>query len=83
MGIRVDEEALLRQLAITGKEERKDLYWHRRLLDGQFPQSVGGGIGQSRIRMFLLKKAHIGEVQASVWPDAVHEEAAEHNVTLL
>lgn len=83
MGIRVDEESLLRQLAITGKEERKDLYWHKRLLDGQFPQSVGGGIGQSRICMFLLKKAHIGEVQASVWPDAVHDEAAEHNVTLL
>ncbi len=83
MGIRVDQEALLRQLKITGKEERTELYWHKRLLNGEFPQSVGGGIGQSRICMFLLKKAHIGEVQASVWPEEVHEEANRHNVTLL
>ncbi len=83
MGIRVDAESLLRQLSLTGKEERKELYWHSRLLGGEFPQSVGGGIGQSRICMFLLKKAHIGEVQASVWPDEIHAEASQHNVTLL
>ena len=69
MGIRVDRETLLRQLAITGAEDRKDLYWHKRLLDGEFPQTIGGGIGQSRLCMYLLRKAHIGEVQASVWPE--------------
>ncbi len=83
MGIRVDGETLLRQLAHTNKEERKDLYWHSRLLKGEFPQTVGGGIGQSRICMLLLKKAHIGEVQASVWPQFIHQQAKEHNVTLL
>ena len=68
MGIRVDRDTLLRQLEIRGCEERKDLYWHKRLLSGEFPQTIGGGIGQSRLCMFLLHKAHIGEVQASVWP---------------
>lgn len=75
MGIRVDNEALLRQLEIRGCMDRKNLYWHKRLLNGDFPQTIGGGIGQSRLCMFLLKKAHIGEVQASVWPDEVHEAA--------
>ncbi len=83
MGIRVDNIALDRQLTITGKEERKSLYWHSRLLKGEFPQTVGGGIGQSRICMLLLKKAHIGEVQASVWPQEIHNQAKSHNVTLL
>jgi len=78
MGIRVDKEALLRQLALKGMESRRDLYWHSRLLNGQFPQTIGGGIGQSRLCMFLLKKAHIGEVQASVWPHEVYEEAKLH-----
>lgn len=76
MGIRVDNEALIRQLEIRGVPERKDLYWHRRLLAGEFPQTIGGGIGQSRICMRLLKKAHIGEVQASVWQDSAYEQAA-------
>jgi len=83
MGIRVDSEALLRQLAIRKNPERRELYWHRRLLAGEFPQTIGGGIGQSRICMLLLKKAHIGEVQASVWPPYIHEEAARHNLHLL
>ena len=83
MGIRVDQETLERQLALTHKEERKELYWHSRLLNGEFPQTVGGGIGQSRMCMFILKKAHIGEVQASVWPPEIHNEAKEHSVTLL
>ena len=83
MGIRVDRETLERQLTLTGKEERKALYWHSRLLNGEFPQTIGGGIGQSRMCMFLLKKAHIGEVQASVWPKEIHDEAREHDVTLL
>ncbi|QQO11084.1 aspartate--ammonia ligase [Breznakiella homolactica] len=69
MGIRVNEESLLRQLALTDQEARKDLFWHRRLLSGEFPQTIGGGIGQSRLCMFFLRKAHIGEVQASVWPE--------------
>ena len=82
MGIRVDEEALIRQLKIRKTEERAQLYWHKRLLSGEFPQTIGGGIGQSRLCMFLLQKAHIGEVQASVWPEEVYEEAKEHNTHL-
>jgi aspartate--ammonia ligase len=68
MGIRVDREAMLRQLKLQGKEERKELLFHKRLLAGEFPESVGGGIGQSRLCMYFLRKAHIGEVQASLWP---------------
>jgi aspartate--ammonia ligase len=83
MGIRVDVETLLRQLALRNTDNRKNLYWHKRLLNGEFPQTIGGGIGQSRICMLLLKKAHIGEVQASVWPQELHDEAAEHNLRLL
>jgi aspartate--ammonia ligase len=83
MGIRVDVETLLRQLTLRKAESRKTLYWHKRLLNGEFPQTIGGGIGQSRICMLLLKKAHIGEVQASVWPQELHDEAAEHNLRLL
>lgn len=82
MGIRVDKDALLRQLSIRGLESRRELYWHSRLLAGDFPQTIGGGIGQSRLCMFLLKKAHIGEVQASVWPSEVYEEAALHGAHL-
>ena len=83
MGIRVSRESLLRQLEIKGCMERKDLYWHKRLLNGDFPQTIGGGIGQSRLCMFLLKKAHIGEVQASVWQEEAREEASSLGVTLL
>ena len=83
MGIRVDRESLLRQLEIRGCMERKDLYWHKRLIAGEFPQTIGGGIGQSRLCMFLLHKAHIGEVQASVWPDAVRKDAITHGTRLL
>ena len=68
MGIRVDAAALDRQLALHGQEWKKDLYFHRRLLEGSLPQTIGGGIGQSRLCMFLLRKAHIGEIQASIWP---------------
>ena len=80
MGIRVDPEALLRQLALKHQEQRKDLYWHKRLLGGEFPQTVGGGIGQSRICMLLLHKAHIAEVQASIWPDELYQAASEQGV---
>lgn len=83
MGIRVSRESLLRQLEIKGCMERKDLYWHKRLLNGDFPQTIGGGIGQSRLCMFLLKKAHIGEVQASVWQEEARKEASSLGVTLL
>ncbi|NQH33108.1 aspartate--ammonia ligase [Streptococcus suis] len=73
MGIRVDQDALKRQVAITGDEARLTYDWHRALLDGQFPLSIGGGIGQSRLAMFLLRKKHIGEVQSSVWPQEVRD----------
>ena len=73
MGIRVDEDALKRQVEITGDQDRLKLDWHQALLHGQFPLTIGGGIGQSRMAMFLLRKKHIGEVQTSVWPDAVRE----------
>lgn len=83
MGIRVDRDALLRQLAIRGAEERASLYWHSRLLAGDFPQTIGGGIGQSRLCMYFLRKAHIGEVQASVWPEGAREACAERGVHLM
>lgn len=74
MGIRVDKEALERQLTLQGKEERKSLYFHRRLLEGTLPLSIGGGIGQSRLCMLLLHKAHIGETQASIWSDEMRRQ---------
>lgn len=82
MGIRVDKEALLRQLAIRGKEERKELYFHKRLLNDELPLSIGGGIGQSRLCMFYLRKAHIGEIQASIWPEDMRKSCAENNIPL-
>lgn len=82
MGIRVDKAALLRQLKITHNEEREQLYFHKRLLDGTLPLSIGGGIGQSRLCMQLLKKAHIGEVQASIWPEEQREECERAGIQL-
>lgn len=73
MGIRVDAEALKRQLAITGDSDRLALEWHQSLLRGDMPQTIGGGIGQSRLVMLLLQLAHIGQVQCGVWPQPVHE----------
>ncbi|HFU3982042.1 TPA: aspartate--ammonia ligase [Streptococcus suis] len=73
MGIRVDEAALRRQVAITGDEDRLAFDWHKALLGGLLPLSIGGGIGQSRLAMFLLRKKHIGEVQSSVWPQEVRD----------
>ncbi|MDE6610067.1 MAG: aspartate--ammonia ligase, partial [Muribaculaceae bacterium] len=69
MGIRVSPESLARQLEARGCTERSGFSFHKALLDGQLPLSIGGGIGQSRLCMFLLQKAHIGEVQASIWPE--------------
>ncbi|MFC6591616.1 aspartate--ammonia ligase [Deinococcus lacus] len=74
MGIRVDAPALTRQLEQRGQQERSGLMFHRLLLEGKLPQTIGGGIGQSRVCMFLLNKRHIGEVQASVWPDETGAE---------
>ena len=83
MGIRVDEESLRRQLALSHKEERATLPYHRMLLEGKLPLTSGGGIGQSRLCMLLLERAHIGEVQASIWPEEMREECEKHNMILL
>ena len=83
MGIRVDEKALLDQLAERGCPERAELPFHRALLNGELPYTIGGGIGQSRICMFFLRKAHIGEVQSSYWQEDVRRECAAHGFTLL
>lgn len=83
MGIRVDRDALLRQLAEEGQEERAGLYFHRKLLGGELPLSIGGGIGQSRLCMVMLHKAHIGEIQASIWPDDMRRECREWGMPLI
>lgn len=83
MGIRVDRAALLRQLEAAGKEERLQLYFHKRLVEGSLPLSVGGGIGQSRLCMLYLQKAHIGEIQASIWPDEMRRECASLHIPLI
>ena len=83
MGIRVSAESLMQQLKLRGCEERKELQFHRALLSGELPYSIGGGIGQSRLCMFLLQKAHIGEVQASIWPEEQIEECARHSIYLM
>ncbi|CCY14945.1 aspartate--ammonia ligase [Prevotella sp. CAG:755] len=83
MGIRVDREALIRQLHESGKEERLNLYFHQRLMEGSLPLSVGGGIGQSRLCMIYLRKAHIGEIQASIWPDEMRSECERLHIPLI
>lgn len=83
MGIRVDEDTLIKQLEMTGFADRKELHWHKRLIKGDFPQSIGGGIGQSRLCMYFLKKAHIGEIQASIWPDEMIKVCKENKIVLL
>ena len=83
MGIRVDEDALRKQLKIAGCEERAELEFHKQLLEGKLPYTVGGGIGQSRICMFFLRKAHIGEVQSSLWPDEMIKTCEENGINLL
>jgi len=83
MGIRVDEKSLLEQLKKAGKEDRKNLPYHQMLLNGELPYTIGGGIGQSRLCMLLLNKAHVGEVQASIWPDEMRTICKENNIILL
>ncbi len=83
MGIRVSKEALERQLEIRGCSDRKKLLFHRLLFNNELPLSVGGGIGQSRVCMFFLKKTHIGEVQSGVWPDTILKQSKQNGIRLL
>ena len=83
MGIRVDEEALAYQLKAAGCEDRASLPFQKSVLEGKLPYTIGGGIGQSRICMFFLQRAHIGEVQSSIWPKDVLEKARENGVNIL
>jgi len=83
MGIRVDQQVLEKQLEMTGTTERKELFFHKKLFKGELPLSIGGGIGQSRLCMLFLKKAHIGEIQSSIWPDAMTEDCRKNNIFLL
>ena len=83
MGIRVDKKALLSQLKKAGCEERKDLPFQKAIINEELPYTIGGGIGQSRLCMLLLDRAHVGEVQASLWPEEMREACREHNIILL
>lgn len=83
MGIRVDKETLKRQLKLQGKEDRMELYFHKRLLEDTLPLSIGGGIGQSRLCMILLHKAHIGETQSSIWSNQMKNECREAGMLLI
>lgn len=83
MGIRVDKTSLLSQLKIAGAENRLSFDYHKQILSGELPLTIGGGIGQSRLCMYILQKAHIGEVQVSLWPDGLEEEAKKHGINIL
>ena len=83
MGIRVDGEALRRQLELRGEAWKSELMYHKALLEGELPYTIGGGIGQSRLCMFLLRKAHIGEIQSSVWPESMREICREAGIDLV
>ena len=83
MGIRVDEDVMRIQLKASGNEDRANLDFHKAILEKKLPYSIGGGIGQSRLCMFFLRKAHIGEVQVSVWPEDMVKECKENNIFLL
>lgn len=83
MGVRVDGESLKRQLEIAGTADRLEYEYHRQVIDGELPLTIGGGIGQSRISMFFLRKAHIGEVQSSLWPENITKEALKNGIQLL
>lgn len=83
MGIRVDEKSLLKQLEIAQANDRLTLPYHQAIINQQLPLTIGGGIGQSRLCMLLLNKCHVGEVQASIWPEEMIAECAKHNIHLL
>jgi aspartate--ammonia ligase len=83
MGIRVNKEVMLQQLKEEGQESRLQYYFHKRLVEGSLPLTIGGGIGQSRLCMYYLRKAHIGEIQASIWPEAMRQECEALNIHLI
>ena len=83
MGIRVDAESLHRQLEIENCLERENFDYHKGILSGELPLTIGGGIGQSRLCMLLLEKMHIGEVQSSIWPEEVVRQCEENGINLL
>jgi aspartate--ammonia ligase len=83
MGIRVNSESLKKQIMSVGQEERLSLYFHKRLINNELPLCIGGGIGQSRLCMFYLRKAHIGEIQSSIWPLEMKENARKHGIFLI
>jgi aspartate--ammonia ligase len=83
MGIRVDKKALLEQLQLCNCMERSELYFHKKLLNDELPLSIGGGIGQSRLCMYLLRKGHIGEIQASIWPEEMRQTCLENGMPLI
>jgi len=83
MGIRVDEEAMLRQLEARDQMWKKDLYFHTKLLNGELPYTIGGGVGQSRLCMYLLRKAHIGEIQSAIWPDEMRQKCSAAGIELV
>lgn len=83
MGIRVDKEALIKQLKICNCEDRLNLYWHKELMEDKMPLSIGGGIGQSRMCLFMLNKVHIGEVQASIWDEKTISKCEKEGIKLL
>ena len=83
MGIRVDSHALARQLSLRGEEAKSELQYHRMLLEGRLPLTIGGGIGQSRLCMFLLRKAHIGEIQSSIWPDDMRIQCHQAGIEIV
>ena len=83
MGVRVDAKTLAQQLKISNTEQRKELLFHKKLLEGKLNESIGGGIGQSRVCMFLLRKRHIGEVQAGIWPEKVIQYCKENGIILM
>ena len=83
MGIRVDKEALLRQLKLKKQEDKLELFFHKRLMNDELPFAIGGGIGQSRLCMYYLRKAHVGEIQSSIWPADMRKEAAENEIFLI
>jgi aspartate--ammonia ligase len=83
MGIRVDADSLLSQLKKAGCEERAELPFHKSILDGTYPLCIGGGIGQSRVCLYMLEKAHVGEVQVSIWPEDMYMKCAEYGIYLL
>ena len=83
MGVRVDKKSLAHQLEITGQQNRMQFYYHKRLAEGSLPLTLGGGIGQSRLCMFMLRKAHLGEIQASIWPEDMRQACKQAGIHLL